>query len=80
MLDFAVNVRADARPARLTDRRRARMGDLGRYPLPAGGAEGFALLPNHLLFSVGDAELVRKRLDAQGIAVRRCDTIVEAMR
>ncbi|WP_237568658.1 Rv2231c family pyridoxal phosphate-dependent protein CobC [Mycolicibacterium lacusdiani] len=70
MLDFAVNVRADAPPAWLTDRLRARMGDLGRYPcaddvaratsavaqrhgrdvtevaLLAGGAEGFALLPN----------------------------------
>lgn len=32
MLDFAVNVRADAPPAWLADRLRARMGDLGRYP------------------------------------------------
>jgi histidinol-phosphate aminotransferase len=30
----------------------------------------------YLLFRVPDAELVRKRLDANGIAVRRCDTFV----
>lgn len=30
----------------------------------------------YLLFAVPDAELVRKRLDAKGIAVRRCDTFV----
>lgn len=29
-----------------------------------------------VLFTVGDAELVRKRLHAKGIAVRRCDTFV----
>jgi histidinol-phosphate aminotransferase len=29
-----------------------------------------------VLFSVPDAELMRKRLDARGIAVRRCDTFV----
>jgi histidinol-phosphate/aromatic aminotransferase/cobyric acid decarboxylase-like protein len=29
-----------------------------------------------VLFSVPDAELMRKRLDAKGIAVRRCDTFV----
>ena len=29
-----------------------------------------------VLFTVPDAELVRKRLDARGIAVRRCDTFV----
>ena len=29
-----------------------------------------------ILFSVPDAELLRKRLDAKGIAVRRCDTFV----
>ena len=29
-----------------------------------------------VLFSVPDAELLRKRLDAKGIAVRRCDTFV----
>ena len=29
-----------------------------------------------MLFSVPDAELMRKRLDAKGIAVRRCDTFV----
>ncbi len=35
-----------------------------------GGAAPF------VLFSVPDAELMRKRLDARGIAVRRCDTFV----
>jgi histidinol-phosphate aminotransferase len=29
-----------------------------------------------VLFKVHDAELMRKRLDAKGIAVRRCDTFV----
>ena len=29
-----------------------------------------------VLFTVPDAELMRKRLDAKGIAVRRCDTFV----
>ena len=29
-----------------------------------------------VLFSIPDAELMRKRLDARGIAVRRCDTFV----
>ena len=29
-----------------------------------------------VLFAVPDAELIRKRLDSRGIAVRRCDTFV----
>lgn len=35
MLDFAVNVRADAPPSWLVDRLTARMSDLGRYPSAA---------------------------------------------
>nr|WP_163729385.1 Rv2231c family pyridoxal phosphate-dependent protein CobC [Mycobacterium gallinarum] len=35
MLDFAVNVRADAPPSWLADRLTARMADLGRYPSAA---------------------------------------------
>jgi histidinol-phosphate aminotransferase len=42
----------------------------------AAGIDVVAGRAPYLLFTVGDAELVRKRLDVQGIAVRRCDTFV----
>ena len=44
--------------------------------LSAAGAEVVAGAAPFVLFAVPDAELVRKHLDAKGIAVRRCDTFV----
>lgn len=44
--------------------------------LTAVGATVVEGVAPFVLFSVPDAELVRKRLDARGIAVRRCDTFV----
>ena len=44
--------------------------------LDRGGREVVDGCAPFVLFSVPDAELMRKRLDAKGIAVRRCDTFV----
>ena len=44
--------------------------------LTAVGATVVGGVAPFVLFSVPDAELMRKRLDAKGIAVRRCDTFV----
>jgi histidinol-phosphate aminotransferase len=62
---------ADAGAHRLT-RMRAEMV----AGLTAAGADVVDGAAPFLLFSVPDAELMRKRLDAKGIAVRRCDTFV----
>ena len=51
-----------------------------RTEMVAGfSAAGFDVVDGrapYLLFGVADAELVRKKLHAKGIAVRRCDTFV----
>ena len=44
--------------------------------LRAAGIEPVDGRAPFVLFSVGDAELMRKHLDGKGIAVRRCDTFV----
>ncbi len=44
--------------------------------LIAAGCEVVDGCAPFVMFSVPDAELLRKRLDAKGIAVRRCDTFV----
>jgi histidinol-phosphate aminotransferase len=44
--------------------------------LTAAGAEVVDGSAPYVLFTVPDAELVRKHLEAKGIAVRRCDTFV----
>jgi histidinol-phosphate aminotransferase len=44
--------------------------------LRAAGAEPVNGRASFILFTVGDAELTRKHLHSNGIAVRRCDTFV----
>ncbi len=44
--------------------------------LRAAGAEPVDGRAPFVLFAVGDAELTRKHLHTNGIAVRRCDTFV----
>lgn len=67
MLDFAVNVRADAPPAWLADRLRARMGDLGRYP----GADDVARATSAVALRHGRdvAEVVLLAGGAEGCAL-----------
>jgi histidinol-phosphate/aromatic aminotransferase/cobyric acid decarboxylase-like protein len=86
MLDFAVNVRADAPPAWLADRLRVRMGDLGRYP----GADDVARATSAVALRHGRdvAEVEPSFTDPEAAlaeAVRPewpvlLDAIVEAMR
>ena len=44
--------------------------------LDSSGADVVDGCAPFVLFTVPDAELVRKHLDGKGIAVRRCDTFV----
>ena len=62
---------ADAGARRLAELRKEMVA--GLVAVGATVVEGSAPF---VLFSVPDAELMRKRLDAKGIAVRRCDTFV----
>jgi histidinol-phosphate aminotransferase len=62
---------AKAEAARLTEMR-AKMADA----LTGAGARVVDGSAPFVLFEVPDAELVRKRLSAKGIAVRRCDTFI----
>lgn len=62
---------ADAGARRLAELRKEMVA--GLVAVGASVVEGSAPF---VLFSVPDAELMRKRLDAKGIAVRRCDTFV----
>lgn len=62
---------ADAGAERLTALRAQLVAGLGSVGIDV--VDGRAPF---VLFRVGDAELVRKRLHAKGIAVRRCDTFV----
>ncbi|WP_435405654.1 Rv2231c family pyridoxal phosphate-dependent protein CobC [Mycolicibacterium houstonense] len=62
---------ADASARRLAELRSAMVAGLGGLGLDvAAGAAPF------VLFTVPDAELMRKHLESKGIAVRRCDTFV----
>lgn len=62
---------ADATARRLAELRSAMVAGLGGLGLDvAAGAAPF------VLFTVPDAELMRKHLESKGIAVRRCDTFV----
>jgi histidinol-phosphate aminotransferase len=62
---------AEAGARRLAQLRAEMVGGLGSVGLKV--VDGCAPF---VLFTVPDAELMRKRLDAKGIAVRRCDTFI----
>jgi histidinol-phosphate aminotransferase len=90
MLDFAVNVRAAEPPSWLVEGLTALpagAAECGAQRLAALRASMVAGLTSigldvidgcapFVLFTVPDAELMRKHLDGKGIAVRQCDTFV----
>ncbi|OBG12144.1 hypothetical protein A5765_15200 [Mycolicibacterium celeriflavum] len=58
MLDFAVNVRADAPPSWLVDRLASRLPDLGRYPSRADVDRALAAVAGRHMRDVAEVELL----------------------